>query len=84
MKSVKFADANKVFAEDQPEYNPLHCHVAAKPGEAVTVTHCWELEEGDLAKILRDNRIYVTQVTFGQPLQPVAVATEFNPPVLKL
>jgi len=74
MKSVNFEDQNKIYAKDQPEYNPLIVHKRVN-GD---VTSCWELSEHDIELIVQTRRLYLTQCTFNQALQPVNMAVE-NP-----
>lgn len=77
MKPIEFPEQNVVFAKDQPEYNPLPAHRTDDRESAVT--SCWELSDEDLAEIARTRRIYVTQLTFRHPLQPIRLGTKFNP-----
>lgn len=74
MKPVQFDQATHTLAEDQPEYLPLPVHVGAEPD--YELTSCWELEPHELETIARTGRIYVTQLTFGQLLQPQRVSVD--------
>ncbi len=77
MQPIEFEHQNTVLGKDQPEYNPLPAHRTEDRESAVT--SCWELSDADLEEITRTRRIYVTQLTFRHPLQPLLVQTEFTP-----
>lgn len=69
-RPVEFDAANAVYAADQPEYEPLHAH-RTPTGR---VTSCWELSAEELAIVQRTGRVYLTQLTFNNPLQPVFIS----------
>lgn len=75
MKPVKTNHTNVTFAENQPEYQPLPVH---KLNDG-TVTSCWEFEGDELETIARNNCIYIQQLTFNEPLQPILLMAEYNP-----
>jgi hypothetical protein len=74
MKPIKFKQQNVVFAENQPEYFPLPAH-RTPSGK---VTSCWSLSWKERLRILFTGKIFWTQLTFNQPLQPVRPSLEFN------
>lgn len=82
MTSRDFPQANITIAKDQKEYAPLRAH---RSPEGV-VTSCWEPNSFELELIkqfLADGRaphFYVSQLTFGKPLQPLCVQMGFDPP----
>lgn len=79
MKSITFPEANRVLGRNQPQYNPLACHVDLRG----VVTSCWEFTEEEVRDMIAKNgtvKIYVSQYTFGSKLQPLCVQTKFNPP----
>lgn len=80
MTPVKFKGHNVVFAENQPEYNSLPAHVDTENGVVVT---CWELTENEREAFLKDGRIYLQQITFNQPLQPILPTVENSFDLLK-
>lgn len=82
MKAVEFNGHNVVYAKDQPEYLPLPAH-RSKEGE---VTTCWELSFLERLKVLWTGRVYLTQLTFNEPLQPVrmSVTNEVEPSEIEL
>lgn len=70
MKPKEFDGCNVVFGKDQPEYQPLPAHVN-KYGDVMT---CWELDDDDIKAITENRCIWVGQLTFNQPLQPMLVS----------
>lgn len=74
MKPIKFKEANVVFGEDQPEYLPLPAYCAdTKEGHAVT---CWKLSFLERIRILFTGRVWLSQLTFRKPLQPIRPAVK--------
>lgn len=79
MDPVKFEGHNTIFAEDQPEYIPLPARIGIMPlpganGEldgAIAVSTCWKLSEEELEQVKKEGVIYLTVLTFGNPLQPI-------------
>jgi hypothetical protein len=67
MEPIEFAQQTTVFAKDQPEYLPLPAHVSPD-GQ---VTSCWELTDAELATLQRTRKLWITQLTFNQMLQPI-------------
>lgn len=75
MKPINFPGANVVFGAEQPEYQPLP---AERVGKAQTgqINTCWEFTPDEIKKVQETGQIYVSLLTFGQPLQPVWVSVE--------
>ena len=69
MKAIKTKDTNITYAENQPEYIPLPC-CKLPDGEVIT---CWEMTDEELENIIATKRIYLSQLTFNQKLQPINV-----------
>lgn len=72
MKPVEFPGQNVVFAKDQPEYLPL----PAERRENGVVVSCWKMDWRERLRALFHGRIFVHQLTFHDPLQPLMVSTE--------
>lgn len=72
MKPIEFPGHNVVYAKDQPEYLPLPVY---KPEGDPTgeVYQCWELSPEDLENINKTGKVWVCQLTFNGPLQPLRV-----------
>jgi len=73
MIPVKFKESTVVYAENQPEYIPLPAH-KSKSG---VVTSCWKFTWWERIRLLFGARIYWSQMTFNQPLQPVQPGLDF-------
>lgn len=67
MKPVEFAEANTVFAKEQPQYLQLPAHRDSRNG---MVTSCWELTWKEKFAILFGGKLWLQQLTFNKPLQP--------------
>ena len=74
MKATEFPEQNVVYAKDQPEYLPLPAH---KTKEGIVIT-CWEPTEEELLKLIETRKVYLSQMTFNAPLQPVYMAVDRN------
>ena len=70
MNPVKFKGHNTVIAEDQPEYIALPAHRDTSNNEG-RVTTCWKLSFMDKVRVLLWGRVWLQQLTFHEPLQPV-------------
>lgn len=73
MKAKAFEGANVVYGANQPEYEPLP---AEKRGKARTgeVLTCWKLTDEEKALVQMTGEIWLSMLTFGQPLQPVLLS----------
>lgn len=69
MELVKFKGHNRVFAEHQPQYIPLPCHVDPKDTHG-RLTCCWRLSWKERFKLLFSGMIWHQVLTFHEPLQP--------------
>lgn len=74
MKPVEFPGHNIVYGKDQPEYMPLPA-LRLPDGEVIT---CWELSDEELQQIITSKKIYLKQLTFNQPLQPVLILSDLS------
>lgn len=61
-----------VYAENQPEYQPLPS-LRATDG---TILTRWKLTEEEKQQVLSQGYIYLLVMTFNQPLQPLLLTTE--------
>lgn len=74
MKPVKFKHHNVVFAEDQPEYQPLPAlKIEGPEGHVVT---CWKLSFWERVRILFLGKIWLNLMSFNQPLTPSFMSTK--------
>ena len=67
MKPIEFEGANIIIGEKQPEYLPL----PAKLEKDGTVTTVWELTPEEREEISKTGKLYLRQLTFNRPLQPL-------------
>ncbi len=77
MKPVSFEGCNVVYAKDQPEYLPLPVR-KTKDSEGMA-TSCWSASFRERLSILVHGRVYLHQMTFNQPLQPVMINVSGDP-----
>lgn len=71
MKPVKFAEANATFGANQPEYQPLPAMVNGD-----VVVSCWELTDEEKQQVMKEGKIWLGVMTFGQALQPVLLTCD--------
>lgn len=71
MKPVPFTGCNIVFGEGQKEYAPL----PARWEPSGLVTACWKLSLWDRLRLLITGRLWVTTLTFLNPMQPQSFST---------
>lgn len=74
MKPKKIHGCNVVFGENQPEYQPLPAQ-KMPDGEVIT---CWELNDDEVDQIVLDKKIYIRQLTFNRPLQPILPSVDLG------
>lgn len=74
MIPVQFPESNGVLAGNQDEYEPLPIHRFA--GVEGRVAFCCRLSDAELAEIARTRTLWIQQLTFGKPFQPVALSTQ--------
>lgn len=66
MSPIKFKEQNVTYAENQPEYLPLPAHRTPE-GEVI---FCQQLTLRERFKILWTGKMWVSLLTFNQPLTP--------------
>jgi hypothetical protein len=83
MKPVEFKSYNAMYHASDKENNPVFnydhyidklpvMNIEGKHGQHIT---CWELNEEDLEEIKRTGKIYLSQLTMNNPLQPSMLGT---------
>lgn len=75
MSPIEFPEQNTVYAKNQPEYIPLPAHKTTDG----KVTSCWNFTWGERLRILFGAKLYWSQLTFNQPLQPIRPSLDFEP-----
>jgi hypothetical protein len=69
MKARCFKQQNAIFAKDQKEYLQLPAHCDTENG---TATFSFKLSEEEIKQVIETGTVYLTVLTFNQPLQPIA------------
>lgn len=74
MRPIDFPGSNITLAKDQPPYLPLPGQVF---GDTLgTLLTCWELTPEELEQIASTGKLWITVLTFNQPLQPMQPSTD--------
>ena len=79
MDFIEFPGVNVRIAEDQPEYQTLPAQIGVLPvldadgneNQAIAMTCCAKLDEAEIAQVVEHGILYLTVLTFGNPLQPI-------------
>lgn len=74
MKPIEFPGHNVVFGANQPEYQPLPA-LKMPDGEVIT---CWELTDDEIQTITINKKIYFSQLTGNDRLQPILPMVELG------
>lgn len=69
IEAVQFSEHSQVIGANQSQYRPLYAHRTR--GRESIVTTCWAPSFVQRLKILFFGRIWVQQMTFQKPLQPI-------------
>ena len=72
MKPKKFKEVIVTYGENQPEYLPLPAY-RAENGQAV---FCFELDDEERKRVAETGEVWVSLLTFNQPLQPILITTK--------
>lgn len=74
MIPVKFPEANAVLGAAQDDYEPLP--IRRFDGPEGRVVMCFRLSPAELEEIARTRTLWIQQLTFDQPFQPIALSTQ--------
>jgi len=72
MEICNFPECNVIFAKDQPEYRDLPA-LKLENGEVIS---CWQLSWLERMRLLLTGKIWLSVLTFNQPLQPLLIMTD--------
>lgn len=72
MKPIKFPEHNATFGKGQPQYEPLPV-LLFPDGQVIS---CWQLNDEEKARVAETGQIWLSQLTFNRPLQPVFMTVE--------
>jgi hypothetical protein len=75
MIPVQFAEANTTLANDQEEYEPLAVYRYPKDPQGRFLM-CFRLSDVELAEIARTRTLWVQQLTFNHPFQPIGLTIQ--------
>lgn len=78
MKPIKFKGSNLTLAENQPQYQQLP--VCYQGGTEATMTSCWKLSWKERIRLLFKGKLFISQLTFHSPLQPILPETIWKEP----
>lgn len=67
---------NAIIAGSQDEYQTLYANMVSDTYGLLTFAV--ELDDDEIAQIQEHKRLYVQQLTFGQPMQPLVINTDPN------
>lgn len=73
MKPIEFPEGNVIFAKDQPEYEPLPAYKKPNDPQGLVVVK-FELSPEEMGAIFESGTIYLSMLTFNQPLQPIRLS----------
>lgn len=73
MTPVDFPESNAVLGAGQDEYEPLPAH--RFPDAQGTIAFCCRLSDEEIGEIRRTRTLWLTQMTFGNNFQPIALST---------
>lgn len=73
MIAIEFPEVNAHMGKGQEEYETLPAFFNRQEG---SVTFCFQLNKEELEEVNRTGVIYFKQMTFGKPMQPVAMSTQ--------
>lgn len=71
MTNQNFSEANIKIAEHQEEYKTVYAFYNKDEG---SVTMCFSVSDEELDRIKATNEIYIKLLTFGRPMQPIAMS----------
>lgn len=74
MKPIEFKEHNVVYGKDQKEYMPL----PALKFDYGTVVTCWKLSWKEVIKLVLTRKVWLSVLTFNNPLQPTLLSASKN------
>lgn len=80
MKPVKFPEMNLVLKAPEGMEEVVFDLPVHRSDDPALVVSCWELEEGDLAEIVRTGRVWLSVLGTTQPPLCVMARPPFDPP----
>ena len=74
MYPIEFSKSNVIYAKDQYQYLSL----PAYKSEDGCVVSCWRLSLKERIQLLFNGRLFLSLLTFNNPLQPIKIGTTFE------
>ena len=71
MKPITFPGVNSKFMTNKPDDQPLPL---LKTTDGMCIT-CWELSDEEIEEIIKNRRIYISQLTFNRGMNPIRPAS---------
>lgn len=75
MKAIKFKGVNTIYAESQDEYFNLPALKFPNDPKGLVIT-CWKLNFWERLRVLFLGKIWASQLTFNNDLQPINKSTK--------
>ena len=69
MTPIQFPEVNIVLGAGQPEYQGLPALITKD--ETRQVISCWELTAEEIQGVIKNGVIWISQLSFGHPVQPL-------------
>ncbi len=73
MKAVRFKECNVKFAASQPQYKTLDA--LRIDNDRADVITCWKPNFMERIRLLFGGKVWLTLLTFNNPLQPILLST---------
>lgn len=73
MRPKEFKEQNAVFGSGQKGVEPLPAYLSAD-GQVVS---CWEVTDEDIKRMRETGCVWLSVLTYREPLQPVCITTEY-------
>lgn len=76
MEAIVFKECNSVLGKNQPEYKPLPVFIDSS--DFGIVVSCYKLTLKERFKLLFCNKLWLSQMTFKKPFQPLLLSVNKN------
>lgn len=73
MKPIEFPEQNIIATSNDENVKPLPIHISEATMSAIS---CWEVTDEDIERMKSTHKIYLSQMTFGGPIQPVYITSD--------
>jgi hypothetical protein len=79
MSPVEFPGCNAVYGKEQQDtYRALPAMIVNEEDPKGEVISCWELTDEEVEMVVKNRRIYLSQYTFRDALQPILPSTDLS------